>query len=111
MKRCYYKSKEGNSFLNLKSPISQAELEKYEEITEEEFAELTKPKVYVPSEVEFAKQAKMKFIAEKKAILVKYREEVEQVSLVGMEREDFEEKKEACKALVEKLRVLEKEVK
>ena len=52
-----------------------------------------------------------KFIAEKKAILVKYREDVEQVSLFGMEREDFEEKKEACKALVEKLRVLEKEVK
>lgn len=47
-------------------------------------------------------------IAEKKALLLKYREDVEQVDLFGMEREDYEEKKAACRKLVEELRVLEK---
>jgi len=108
--RYYYKSKEGNGFLNLKSPLSLDDLEKYDEITEEEFNELTTPVVYEPTEEELAKQEKRKLIAEKKALLIKYREDVEQVSLFGMEREDFEEKKEACKALVEELRALEKEV-
>lgn len=47
-------------------------------------------------------------ITEKKALLLKYREDVEQVDLFGMEREDYEEKKAACRTLVEELRVLEK---
>lgn len=47
-------------------------------------------------------------IAEKKALLLKYREDVEQVDLFGMEREDYEEKKAACSTLVEELRALEK---
>ena len=47
-------------------------------------------------------------IAEKKALLLKYREDVEQVDLFGMKREDYEEKKAACRKLVEELRVLEK---
>ena len=47
-------------------------------------------------------------IAEKKALLLKYREDVEQVDLFGMEREDYEEKKAACRTLVEALRALEK---
>ena len=47
-------------------------------------------------------------IAEKKALLLKYREDVEQVDLFGMEREDYEEKKAACRTLVEELRTLEK---
>ena len=47
-------------------------------------------------------------IAEKKALLLKYREDVEQVDLFGMDREDYEEKKTACRTLVEELRTLEK---
>ena len=47
-------------------------------------------------------------IAEKKALLLKYREDVEQVDLFGMEREDYEEKKAACRTLVEELRALAK---
>ena len=47
-------------------------------------------------------------IAEKKALLLKYREDVEQVDLFGMVRNDYEEKKAACRTLVEELRVLEK---
>ena len=47
-------------------------------------------------------------IAEKKALLLKYREDVEQVDLFGMERADYEEKKAACRKLVEELRALEK---
>ena len=38
MQRFYYKSKEGNGFLNLKSPLVD---ENYIQITEEEFNELT----------------------------------------------------------------------
>lgn len=49
-------------------------------------------------------------IAKKKALLVKYREDVEQVDLFGMERADYAEKKAACKTLVEELRELEKEL-
>ena len=47
-------------------------------------------------------------IAEKKALLLKYREDVEQVDLFGMKRADYEEKKAACRTLVEELRALEK---
>ena len=49
-------------------------------------------------------------IAKKKALLVKYREDVEQVDLFGMERADYAKKKAACKTLVEELRELEKEL-
>lgn len=52
----------------------------------------------------------VKLIAQKKALLVKYREDVEQVELFGMERADYAEKKAACKTLVEELRVLEKQL-
>lgn len=81
----------------------------YTQITEAEYNELAKPKVYEPTEEQKALQAKQKLIAEKKALLNKYREDVEQVDLFGMEREDYAEKKLACKTLVEELRVLEKE--
>lgn len=79
----------------------------YTQITEAEFNELAKPPE--PTEEQKAAQAKQKLIAEKKALLNKYREDVEQVDLFGMEREDYAEKKLACKTLVEELRVLEKE--
>lgn len=63
------------------------------------------------SEEELAANAmyeKQLLIAEKKAKLMKYREDVEQVDLFGMERADYAEKKAACKTLVEELRELEK---
>ncbi len=101
-KRYFYKK--GNSYLNLKSPITE---EGYEEITEEEFKTLTKPPVFTLPEEQQEKIEKRKLIAEKKALLNKYREDVEQVDLFGMERADYEEKKLACKTLVEELRVLE----
>lgn len=40
-------------------------------------------------------------------LLDKYKEDVEQVVLFGMTREDFEEKKQKCKELIVKLRELE----
>ena len=101
-KRYFYKK--GNSYLNLKSPITE---EGYEEITEEEFKTLTKPPVFTLTEEQQAEIEKRKLIVEKKALLNKYREDVEQVDLFGMERADYEEKKLACKTLVEELRVLE----
>lgn len=64
--RYYYKSKEGKGFLNLKSPLID---ENYIQITEEEFKELTKPKVYVPTAEEKAAQEKVRKIAEYKKYL------------------------------------------
>lgn len=64
--RYYYKSKAGNGFLNLKSPLVD---ENYIQITEEEFKELTKPKVYEPTEEQKAAQEKAKKIAEYKKYL------------------------------------------
>lgn len=57
-----------------------------------------------------ARYEKQQLIAKKKALLIKYREDVEQVDLFGMERADYAEKKAACKTLVEELRKLEKEL-
>ena len=108
MGRFYYKSKEGKGFLNLKSPIVD---ENYIQITEEEFNELTKPKVYEPTAEQKAKVELSKTIREKKALLNKYREDVEQVDLFGMERADYAEKKELCKQLVYELRELEASLK
>jgi len=68
MERFYYKSKEGNGFLNLKSPMID---ENYIQISKEEFDELTKPKVYEPTAEQKAAQEKAKKIAEYKAYLEK----------------------------------------
>ena len=105
MQRFYYKNKNGKGFLSLKSPITD---ENYIQITEEEFMELTKPKVYTPTAEEKERIELAKTIREKKALLNKYREDVEQVDLFGMERADYVEKKELCKQLVYELRELEK---
>lgn len=102
--RYYYKNKDNTGFLNLKSPLAD---ENYIQITEEEFIELTKPKVYVPTEEQKAKAELAKTIREKKALLNKYREDVEQVDLFGIVRDDYAEKKELCKQLVYELRELE----
>ena len=66
MERFYYKSKDNTGFLNLKSPLID---KNYIQITKEEFEELTKPKVYVPTEEEKAAQKKAKKIAEYKKYL------------------------------------------
>ena len=60
MERFYYKSKEGNGFLNLKSPMID---ENYIQISKEEFEELTKPKVYVPTPEQKTAQEKARQIA------------------------------------------------
>lgn len=101
--RYYYKNKDNKGFLNLKSPIVD---ENYIQITEEEFEEFTKPKE--PTAEQKAKVELAKTIREKKALLNKYREDVEQVDLFGMVRDDYAEKKELCKQLVYELRELEK---
>lgn len=60
--------------------------------------------------VRLERETLLALIAKKKALLVKYREDVEQVDLFGMERVDYAKKKAACKTLVEELRALEKEL-
>ena len=104
--RFYYKTKDNTGFLNLKSPIND---ENYTQITEEEFNELTKPKEQTAEEK--AKMELAKTIREKKALLNKYREDVEQVDLFGMVRNDYSEKKELCKQFVYELRELEASLK
>lgn len=64
--RYYYKNKDNTGFLNLKSPIVD---ENYIQISEEEFKELTKPKVYEPTEEQKAAQEKAQEIAEYKKYL------------------------------------------
>ena len=66
--RYYYKNKNNTGFLSLKSPLND---ENHIQITEEEFNELTKPKVYTPTAEEKAAQEKAKKIAEYKAYLEK----------------------------------------
>lgn len=100
-KRYYYKTHGG--LLNLKTPRNNPE---YIEITEQEFNELSKPPELTAEQK--AKIELAKTIREKKALLNKYREDVEQVDLFGMVRNDYAEKKELCKQLVYELRELEK---
>ena len=78
----------------------------YTQITEEKFKELSN-KRYEPTEEQKAKIELSKTIREKKELLNKYREDVEQVDLFGMERADYAEKKELCKQLVYELREME----
>ena len=66
MERFYYKNKDNTGFLNLKSPLFD---KNYIQITKEEFEELTKPKVYVPTAEQKAAQEKAKKIAEYKKYL------------------------------------------
>lgn len=68
MQRFYYKSKDGKGFANLKSPLVD---ENYIQITEEEFNELTKPKIPELTAEQKAAQEKAKKIAEYKAYLEK----------------------------------------
>ena len=64
MERFYYKSKNGNGFLNLKSPLID---DNHIQITKEEFEELTKPKE--PTAAQKAAYEKARQIAEYKKYL------------------------------------------
>lgn len=66
MERFYYKNKDNTGFLNLKSPIND---ENYIQITEEEFNELTKPKIPELTAEQKAAQEKTRQIAEYKKYL------------------------------------------
>ena len=64
-------------------------------------------KIHQPTEQELAEQR----IFELKQLLQKYKEDVEQVELFGMERADYEEKKKLCADIILELRTLEKQLK
>ena len=64
--RYYYKNKDNTGFANLKSPLVD---ENYIQITEEEFEELTKPKIPELTAEEKAAQEKAQKIAEYKKYL------------------------------------------
>ncbi len=67
--RYYYKAKDGKGYLNLKSPLDEAKLEKYVQITEEEFNRLTYVAPHEPTEEEIARKEKLARIAELKRLL------------------------------------------
>lgn len=46
-----------------------------------------------------------------KSTLQKYKEDVEQVELFGMERADYEQKKAQCVSIIKQLRQLEAQIK
>ncbi|MGN0960771.1 MAG: hypothetical protein ACI4PF_01065 [Christensenellales bacterium] len=50
-------------------------------------------------------------IAQLKSELTKWKEDVEQVELFGMERADYEQKKIRCSQIITELRILEEELK
>lgn len=102
--RYYYKDNNGNT-CSLKSECIR---EGYTQITEEEYNSILQSRIPEPTAEQKAKAELAKTIREKKALLNKYREDVEQVDLFGMERADYAEKKELCKQLVYELRELEK---
>lgn len=108
-KRYYYKTIDSKNFLNLKNPIDISKpingLE-YVSITEQEFNELTKHKEFTPEQKVLME--KRKLIAQKKSLLIKYREDIEQVDLFGMHRDDYDQKKQLCIQLVLELRELER---
>lgn len=62
----YYKNKNNTGFLNLKSPLID---ENYIQITEEEFKELTKPKIYELTPEQKLAQENAQEIAEYKKYL------------------------------------------
>lgn len=71
MEKRYYYKKDGKPAYNIKEPLENIleDTTGYEEITKEEWDELTYVAPYVPSEKELAKQAKQREIAEKKQFL------------------------------------------
>lgn len=66
MERFYYKKKDGTGFANLKSPLTNDD---YIQITEEEFNELTKPKILELTAEQKAAYEKAKKVAEYKKYL------------------------------------------
>lgn len=64
---------------------------------------------YVESDIKIEKSIEDQII-EKKTLLEKYKEDVEQVELFGMDRPDYIEKKQMCRQLILDLRQLEKHV-
>lgn len=71
---------------------------------QKEYDEYEDIQVYIPySESELLSIE----IVETKALLQKYKEDVEQVDLFGMERADYEDKKRQCAEMVLRLRELE----
>lgn len=77
------------------------------EVTKEEYNDYEEKR-----QVEFERVTNLQNqIQELKSQLQKYKEDVEQVELFGMERSDYEEKKALCKDIVLELRELESQIK
>lgn len=103
--RYYYKSKEGNGFLNLKSPCLE---EGYEEITEEEFNELTKPKVYTPSTEEELAEIKQQNYENRVVELLRVKYSLNQELAILRQRDDKPEEFAAYNAYAEECKATAK---
>lgn len=96
-----------NEYNNAINYISQFDNLTIQEIEQDTFGRRFQiVEIPAPTAVEIA----LIQIGEKKAFLEKYKEDVEQVELFGMERADYEEKKKICAELILELRELEKVV-
>lgn len=62
------------------------------------------------NKTEHDKNVVLSTILDLKQEIAKIKEDVEQVELFGMERQDYEQKKQRCIEIVERLRVLEKQL-
>lgn len=58
----------------------------------------------------YQKEQVMREIASLKQELQYTKEDVEQITLFGMQRDDYEQKKARCVEIIERLRVLEKQI-
>ena len=95
--RYYYKK--DNSYYNLLEPT---EIEGAVEITEEEFT------AHQQSLYPTVNREKLNRIHNLKEQLERYKQDVEQVELFGMARDDYEQKKALCIEIIEELRTLER---
>lgn len=101
--------KKGNAICKVK--IDETWQEIADEIVETPIGTQLKSYTLTPEYAErLERQQKINRIAELKSQIAKYKEDVEQVELFGMERADYEEKKAQCVSIIQQLRELEKEV-
>lgn len=90
------------------------ETKPYIEVTEEQFFQIQNGQLkYKNGELvdNTSNISALVRIKELKQQIKKYKEDVEQVELFGMERADYEEKKAQCVQIIEELRALEAQLK
>lgn len=105
MEHYYLNYKDNNCIGSSRARLINNEIE-CREVSKQEYEEYQSQQEIKRQEIENLTNQ----IKDKKELLQKYKEDIEQVELFDMEREDYENKKELCKNIVLELRELEKEL-